>query len=211
FTRPWLPAGLYLVVVLLGLSLPAGKRMDYLLPAYAPAAVLAAVGLVGIARRLCLPTAFCLLLPLLVSVNLAYAYRTKFHESKSHWSDHAVAFTDRVQSIVRNETVLVLVRGKHPLTTLLGRHQGSYLTPADLKAADWLILPEQPNHAAAAVSEPLPLGFEILESRAVGRLGLYRAADAPPLEKLIELQRTIATYSADENPYHAPGTGYRDE
>lgn len=251
------PAALYLLIVLIGLSLPAGKRMDYLLPAYPPAAVLIAVlladlvrfrvfgaaavlGVVGmlinlmtaghvrrsdwiflagvgvvvgvcvrIERRRRLPLAVFAIVPLLLAVTLGRQFWTKFDEARERWSDRAVAFTNDVQRHVGlRATVLVIVRGKHPLTTLLGRHPGSYLTRAELGASDYVILPEQPDLKAELLSEPVPMGFETLETRELSVLGLYQKV---PVDRLVALQKQVGVWTFDENPYHAPNTIYRDE
>ncbi|MGC4032890.1 MAG: hypothetical protein QM754_14370 [Tepidisphaeraceae bacterium] len=251
------PAALYLAIVLLGLSLPAAKRMDYLLPAYAPAAVLIAVAAADVVRHRILGAFAVLAVPLLVAAVfvttnhrpvdfavpaivalaagvflvierkrpvpvavlaivpvvlvglLGKAQLTKSLEAKGHWSDRAVAFTKALRKAVRPEQSLVIInRGKHPLLTLLGRHQGSYLTPADLKNAEWVVLPEQPDLSPILLSDPLPEGFAEVENRPLVRLGLYRNV---PLDRLIAAQKACADWSPVENPYHAAGTVYRDE
>lgn len=259
------PAAVYLAIVLIGLSLPAGKRMDYLLPAYAPAAVLialfvadlvqfrlagaaAAVGLIGLSinesiwgsvrlsqpelkrhvdwpalalllviagvlllieRRRKVPLAVFIVVPLALAVTMGRQQMRRSLEAENRWSDHAVKFVKQVRRQVKDgDSLLVLVRGKHPLTTLLGRHPGSYLTPRDLAAAEYIIIPQQPDLQAELLSEPLPMGFAQIEDRPLSVLGLYRKV---PLDRLIAIQKEIATWTDVENPYHAPGTVYRDE
>ncbi|HEX8324681.1 MAG TPA: hypothetical protein VF595_12305 [Tepidisphaeraceae bacterium] len=259
------PAALYLAIVLIGLSLPAGKRQDYLLVTYPPAAVLLAVfvadlvrfrvvaaaalvGLVGVMinesvwlalrlnhsgitgridwpvlgavgvlavlafvveRRRRLPLAAFAVVPLLLAAMLGRQHWTKSIEAQSRWSDRAVAFAADVRRIVRpDQRLLVLVRGKHPLTTLLGRHPGSYLTRQDLAASEFVILPVQPDLQAERLSGPLPVGFETLETRELAVLGLYRNV---PIDRLVELQRRVGVWTAEENPYHAPDTVYRED
>ncbi len=226
--RTMLPAVLWMGIVLAMLSIPAGKRMDYLLPAYAPGAIVAAYGIMRfvswVARLLARSRgsldranhgsgyqAVAPVFPLLVAIALAYLHLTRFHESREHWSDRAVAFAETVRPIVGSEPCLVIVRGKHPIPVLLGRHQGSFLTPEDLSKAAWVILPEQPDRVAQAVSEPIPIGFETLETRALARLALYRTQDAGlSLDRLIEQQKQVGTWTKAENPYRAPGTVFRD-
>jgi hypothetical protein len=147
----------------------------------------------------------------LLSGLLAYRHLTRFHESISHDTDRTVAFVRQVRGIAKDDVLVVIVRGKHPIPTLLGRHQGDYLTPRDIAASTWVILPEQPDHVAAALSEPVPVGFETIGQRPHFRLGLYRTADfAPDYRTLIDLQRSVGEWSREENPYHRPGTVYRD-
>ncbi len=206
---PWMtPAVLWLGIVLVALSVPAGKRMDYLLPAYPPAAVLVAYVLTGVGtlRFASRPTPA---LPVLVAIGVAYVHLTRFEESEPHATDRTVAFVRKVRPIIGTDETIVIVRGKHPITTLLGRHHGSYLTPADLARAKWFVLPEQPGWAATASSEPVPVGFESSQTRPVARIGLY-PADGVDLDAVIAMQRRLGEWNREENPYHAPGTVYRD-
>ncbi|MGN6724635.1 MAG: hypothetical protein ACTHLZ_01835, partial [Tepidisphaeraceae bacterium] len=210
----WGFAAIYLLVILVCLSLPAGKRMDYLLPAYAPAAVLLAGIFTEIAGRLRLPAPALMLLPLALAASISHRYLKHFHESLERWSDHAVAFVNVVKHDVdlKQHQVLVIVRGKHPITTLLGEHPGSYLTRNDLARATYVITPEQPDWKPLAVSEPVPIGFETLETRKLARLGLYHFDPGHvPVDRLIELQKEVGTWTPDENPYQESGTVYRDE
>ena len=210
----WAFAAIYLIVVLACLSLPAGKRMDYLLPAYAPGAVLVSALLAEIALRLRVPQAVLMLLPVYLAVSISHRYLKQFHESIEHWSDRTVAFVNEVRHDVdlKHNRVLVLVRGKHPITTLLGENPGSYLTRADLAAAEYVIAPVQPDWHAVVISEPVPIGFETLETRKLAKLGLYHFAPGQaPVDRLVELQKQVGQWTPDENPYHEAGTVYRDE
>ena len=250
------PAALYLLIVLIGLSVPAAKRMDYLLPAFAPASVLVAlviadvvryrvltaaalvtavatalvmavgkhhavdaavpVGVVVAAmicyvieRRRAVPLGLLTVVPLVLAVLLGRIHLRKSLEAANRWSDNAVAFVDQVrQTVPTDAKLLVIVRGKHPLVTLLGRHQGSYLTPNDLATAEYVILPTQPDLSAVVTSRPLPIGFDVVEQRELSTLGLYRKV---PLDRLIAYQKACAEWTVTENPYHAPGTVFRDD
>ncbi|MDB5325457.1 MAG: glycosyl transferase [Phycisphaerales bacterium] len=265
FRRTAGAAALYLLIVLIGLSLPAGKRMDYLLPAYAPAAVLISLFVADLTRHrvfgaaalfglLCvalnegiwgairlsdhsvgghvdwlllavvlvvagvalliersrtIPLACFAAVPLFLAISLGRQHLKRSLEAQNHWSDNAVRFVSAVRKEVHDgDDLLVMVRGKHPLTTLLGRHPGSYLTPKDLAAADYVIIPQQADLTAEILSKPLPMGFAQIEERPLSALGLYRHV---PLERLIAIQKEIGTWTDVENPYHAPGTVFRDE
>ena len=205
---------LWLLVLIAGLSLPAGKRIDYLLPTFAPASYLAARLLVSVCRRASIPVVFAGLLPLWMSFTMARAHLTKFHEAQEHWSDRAVAFTRDVQTKVRdNESLLVIVRGKHPITTLLHRHQGSALDSRQLKDARWIVLPLIDTMARPVLqSELVPLGFEVLENRPTGVLGLFdmQSTEHPTIDELIAAQKRCGAWTFDENPYHAPNTVWRE-
>ncbi len=208
--RALLPAALWMVVAILLLSLPAGKRIDYLLPIYPPAAVMAAYGLAKLCGKrlsIALP-----ILPVLMAGLLSYSFLGKFHETKSHDSDRAIAFVNQVKQIVGNDSVIVINRGKHPITTLLGRHQGSYLTRDDLMAAKWIIIPQQREIQAEIISEALPTGFETVENRPHEPLGLYRnGAAGLSIDRLIELLKAAGEWKIEDNPYHEPGTVWRGE
>lgn len=207
-------AALWLLVLIAGLSLPAGKRIDYLLPTFPPAAYLAARLLVSACRRASIPVTVAGLLPLSMSLMLARAHLTTFHESREHWSDRAVAFAHDVRARVKDdESLIVIVRGKHPITTLLHRHQGSALDLTQLKAARWIVLPLIDTMARPLMqSELVPLGFEILENRPTGVLGLFdmQSADRPTMDELIDAQKRVASWTNEENPYRSPGTGWRE-
>ena len=215
--RRLLPIWLYLIVVLLCLSLPKGKRMDYLLPAYAPAASLIAIVAAAAIAQLPRPAEVMqpaiMLVPLYLAFSQSHRFRTQFHESIERWSDHAVSFVAAVrkQADPSQHRILVLVRGKHPITTLLGENPGSYLTHADLAAAEYVVAPLQDGWTPLVESDPVPVGFETLENRQLDRLGLYHfAPGTAPVDRLVELQKQVGTWTADENPYHEPGTVYRD-
>jgi 4-amino-4-deoxy-L-arabinose transferase-like glycosyltransferase len=209
-----LAAALWLVVLIVGLTLPAGKRIDYLLPTFAPASYLAAWLLVCTCRRFSVPVAVAALLPLWMSFTLARATLTKFHEARERWSDDAVTFARDVRSRVGDdEPLLVIVRGKHPLTTLLRRHQGSALDVGQLQRARWIVLPLIDTMARPVMqSELLPLGFETVETRTRGVIGLFdmQSPDRPTLEEVIAAQKQVATWTPEENPYRSPGTVWRE-
>lgn len=209
-----LGAAIWLVVLLVGLSLPAGKRIDYLLPTFAPAAYLAARLLVSMCRRVSIPVALAGLLPLWMAFTLGRANLNSFHEAREHWSDRATVFARDVRERVRDdEPLIVIVRGKHPLTTLLHRHQGSVLDQEQLKTARWIVLPLIDTMARPVTqSELIPLGFEVLENRPTGVIGLFdmRSTDRPTIEELVAAQKQVATWNADENPYRSRGTVWRD-
>ncbi len=203
----------WLIIVLACLSLPAGKRIDYILPAYAPASLLVAVFLVDLMRRLRVSIWLPIVAPVAMAMLLAYWHLTKFHESVHHFTDHAAAFVRDVRTRLKpGDRLLVLVRGKHPLPTLLGLHQGSYLTATDFLGDEYVIMPRQLDLKPLLESEPLPIGFDDIEKRTLAPLGLYYFPRSDtPIRRLIELQKQIGSWTQTENPYHVPGTVYRDE
>ena len=110
--------------------------------------------------------------------------------------------------------VYVLLRGKDPITTLLGLHPGSYLTRADLARARYVVTPERPEWAAELVAKsvPLPTDFDVIERRPLATLGLYRfTSGAVPVDGLVAIQRRVGDWTKEENPYHGPDTVYREK
>lgn len=210
--RVLMAPALWLSIVLIGISIPAGKRIDYLLPAYPPAAILAAVTLAQCVRKLgAHRLTIAMLAPLALAIGLAIHHLRHFHEAESHHSDRTIAFAQQVRAMVTGAPTLVIVRGKHPLVTLIGRHQGSYLTPATLAASQYVILPVTDVRAdPLARSEPIPADFELADPRPIVPLGLYRTNDLP-LETLVEHQKRLADWRRQDNPYRAPGTVFHDE
>ena len=207
-------ASLWLIVLLVGLSIPAGKRIDYLLPTYAPASLLAAWIAIEACRRVRVPIVVATLVPLALAIQLAHARLTKFGEARERWTDRTVAFCRDVRAKIGDDALVVIVRGKHPIPTLLGRHQGSLLTPDDLRRARWAILPTDATMATPTLaSAPVPSGFEVIESRPLRSLGLYdlRAPDAPSEDTLADEQRKCGEWTSTDNPYRAPGTVWRGD
>jgi len=147
-----------------------------------------------------------------LAINLSHRHLTRFHEAKSHYTDRATAFVNEVRSHVpARERLIVIVRGKHPLPTLLGLHQGSYLTRKSFVGPVFVVMPEQKDLSAVVMSAPLPIGFDDIEDRAVSRVGLYYfAAGDVPVDRLVALQKQVGAWTRTENPYHAPGTVYRE-
>jgi hypothetical protein len=218
-SRPWIntqaliPVAMYLLIVLILLSISAGKRMDYLLPGFAPASVLVAWLMLSVVRHLKLPTWLPVLLPLCLSIGLSYVFTTRFHESVYRCTDQAATFMHEVRGRVgANDRLLVMVRGKHPLLTLLGLHQGSYLSPHSFIGPLFVVMPIQDDLTPLIVSTPLPEDFNTRPDHSASLLGLYYfAAGDVPVDRLISLQKHIGTWSHADNPYRAPKTVYRDD
>ena len=56
------------------------------------------------------------------------------------------------------------------------------------------------------------MGFETLETRRLSMLGLYHfTPGTAPVDRLVAIQKAVGTWTSDENPYHTPGTVFRDE
>ncbi|HQY89853.1 MAG TPA: hypothetical protein PK402_14460, partial [Tepidisphaeraceae bacterium] len=166
----------YLVVILIGLTIPAGKRQDYLLPVCAPMAILAAWMMVEITKRIRLPISLTLFAPLALAGLLGYANVYRSLESRKQWSNHTLDFCAKAREIVGDDPLVIIVRGKHPLPTLMHRHYGDYLTPEILRRAKWAIIVEDDDFKAELVSGIVPVRFSVSgkEARSEGRIALYR-------------------------------------
>jgi 4-amino-4-deoxy-L-arabinose transferase-like glycosyltransferase len=200
-------AALWVIVILIALSLPAGKRMDYLLPAYPPAALLAAMWAARLRVGRVHAGPWLAGLAVVMSVVLTVNLHTRFPEARLGYSDAAKEFARDVRRVT-DEPIVVLVRGKHPLMALLSVHNGSLLTPTKLERARWVIVPVVEGLEPRMRSGPLPVGFDPLAQRGTGELGLY--GDELSLEQRIAAARQMADWTTTDNPYRAPGTVWKE-
>lgn len=212
---PMLAPAIYLVVILIGLTIPAGKRMDYLLPICAPMAILAAWTMVDLTRRLRLPISLTLIAPLALACLLGYTNLYRSLEYRKQWSNHTIEFCNQARKIVGDDPLVIIVRGKHPLPTLMHRHYGDYLTPSDLRNAKWAIIEEDDRFKPELVSGIVPIRFSVSgkNDNAEGRIALYRVniPGAPGYDELRQAIEKIRYWKVGENPYRADGTVWRDK
>ncbi len=213
--HPMVPPMLYTLVVLAGISLSAGKRIDYVLPAMLGSAIVAAFGLVTaadwVARRL--PALLATLAPLaragpaamaaLYALVVVYGFwtnDTKRPEVEFAWTNKAWAFAQQVDGIVGDDALVVLIRGKTPISTFLGRHHGNGVTDADFAASEWVLLPEVPGVAPVLASPPLPTDFARGHRSDLAVHALYRRADVPISVFRAERYRTL-DWTEGQNVY----------
>jgi 4-amino-4-deoxy-L-arabinose transferase-like glycosyltransferase len=196
-------ATLWMIVILVALSLPAGKRMDYLLPAYAPASLLAAMLLMRLRSRWWWMAA---LLPVMLATVLAVQLHRVFPEAVHHYTDNAKQFAADVRAYTRDD-VLVLVPGKHPLQLLLRQHQGSYVSMTQLREAKFVVVPVVEGIEPIVRSVPIPCGFDVVTKRELMELGLYD--ERLPIDKRIEAAERMNDWDTTKNPYRAPETVWR--
>jgi 4-amino-4-deoxy-L-arabinose transferase-like glycosyltransferase len=204
--HPLSPVILWLTVVIVGLSFSAGKRIDYLLPAYAPGAILAAWSLVALCKKFPRFGIWPATIPVLaMAAYLAHFNFTRWFEAKEHLTDHAIDFARQVRSIVGDEPLVVLTRGKDPLATLLHRHFGDGPDQAMLASARWAVLPLQETGDLRVVSEPVAFGFDTIDKRPRGRVALYRIEDlgSSSNETLGQLRSEMLTWTKLDNPYRS--------
>ncbi len=201
-------AGLWCVVVLVGVSLSSGKRVDYILPAMMPGGMMAAFFLTAVPERLALLrprlTPVATLLPVLAVVAYAAVVArnsvTRGVEASTGWTADAVTFAEAARNEIGDDDLLVLIRGKTPLPTLLGVHHGDGVTDADLARADWIITEVVPDRPAVLVSPALPSDFEPGTSSLAIPHGLYRRGDLTPAD-LHAARQNMLTWTTAENPY----------
>jgi 4-amino-4-deoxy-L-arabinose transferase-like glycosyltransferase len=170
------PAIMWIVLVVVAFSVAPGKRPDYLLPAYPAASILAAYGMIEVARRLRIPVVITAAAPLLFAVYLAHFELRRSPEAKSRQTQSLVAFANDVRRIVpADDRVVFLVKGYHPLLSLLRRHEGNRARPADLADGTWVIAPHDPAWPAHATSGTLPDVVQVAPKKMEpGRMSLYR-------------------------------------
>jgi 4-amino-4-deoxy-L-arabinose transferase-like glycosyltransferase len=175
------PAIVWVALAVVAFSIPPGKRPDYLLPAYPAAAILAAYGMVELARRVRIPApaAVAALAPLLMATYLAHWELRRSPEARSGYTRSLVAFTEDVRRIVpRDAKVVSLVKGYQPILSLLRRYDGNRARPEDLAPGTWVIAPRQHDWPAHATSGKLPDVVELGPKQIVpGEVALYRVGD----------------------------------
>jgi hypothetical protein len=204
---------LWLIVLLISFSIPQGKRIDYLVPCYVPAAILAAWVMTHIARRLRLPMQLVLAaVPLFAGWSI---YRFPLTETAEYTTRLKEFARDVRAAVPHDEPVLVLVRGKNPIGSLLGQHPGSYLSPQQLKDAKWAVVVQRPEYGPPVVASRQTVTIDFATQtpdKIRGIVALHRLDQpgAPTLEHLTADAKALADWGPAENPYRTPGTIWRD-
>jgi 4-amino-4-deoxy-L-arabinose transferase-like glycosyltransferase len=200
FRQVLTPAVLWGVLVMAFFSIPGGKRADYLLPIYPPAAIMAAFVLISAGSAIGL-TATRATVGVLV---LAWFYVSYPERRSVISSDGVETFVRVIQPIVNDEAMVVIGLGRyHPMLPLMGRIDGtipasSSLTKEELEqyrreiqAAQWVVLPMNLNQKWS----PRRTGTEIAlgNSSRTRRIGIFhvggpRSPTPADLEKIMYLQ-----------------------
>ncbi|MEM7808330.1 MAG: hypothetical protein AAF561_09490, partial [Planctomycetota bacterium] len=201
-------ATIWCLIVLFGVSFSSGKRVDYIFPAMIPGGLLAAWLLTTltstIARRL--PKLRPLIIALPAVAALAYGVVvarntiTRGVEAETRWTSHALRFVDQIRPLIDDDPLLVLVRGKTPLATLLGVHHGNGVTDEQLANASWVITEVIPGAHATRTSQLLPCDFKPGTLSVAKQHALYyreRLTD----DQLHSARRNMLTWTIDDNPY----------
>lgn len=134
-------------------------------------------------------------------------------------SVYAARFAKQARQIVGDDKVVMLVRSKSPILTLMGRHQGSYLTRSDFENAKWVIaerskfpgLNDSPQEKL--YSGKLDVDFGSIKGEGdiyKDRVGLYRIENGvPSVDQLIAIHRWVVDWTtANANPYRSADTGW---
>jgi 4-amino-4-deoxy-L-arabinose transferase-like glycosyltransferase len=145
------PVVLWTVLVMIFFSIPGGKRADYLLPIYPPAAIACAFLLVGAGAWLGISPVRAMVVVCLVGAYMNSHPATRRVAS----SDPIEQFAKKIAPLVRKETLVVVnVGGYQPLLPLLGRFNGTPPIPLDgdarlrwyteLANSHWVVMPVSP-------------------------------------------------------------------
>lgn len=176
------PVIVWTVLVMVFFSIPGGKRADYLLPIYAPAALAAAYLLVVAGSWMGVTP-----IRAMVATAIVTAYTvTHLERPRILPSDATEQFVTTIAPMIKKDPLVVVsVAGYQPLLPLLGRFDGT--PPIDkegnyramwlkqLANAKWVIMPKSARWLKpAAVSGDLPGGRE---GRII-QMALYRVGES---------------------------------
>ena len=136
-------------------------------------------------------------------------------------SVYAARFAKQARPIVGDDKVVMLIRSKSPILTLMGRHQGSVLTRADFEGAKWLIvertkfpkLIDSPQEAVRGGSGKLDVDFGSIKGEGdiyKDRVALFRIENGVPgVDEMISIHRWVTDWTTqDANPYRSANTGW---
>lgn len=142
---------------------------------------------------------------------------------KTNPSRYAAEFAAKAKQIVGDEKVVAIFRSKNPILTMMGRHQGSYLTRKDFEEAKWVIVerskfPELMDNKAFEVlvsgrvdveyGHVHDMDHKIMKDRVV-LLKIDKEKNIPDIEKLISIFVWVQDWTTDDaNPYRSPNTGW---
>jgi 4-amino-4-deoxy-L-arabinose transferase-like glycosyltransferase len=154
-----------------------------------------------------------------VRQTLAKIYNRDPKSTSTNPSVYAARFAKEAAQIVGDDKVVMIIRSKSPIMTLMGRHQGSYLTREDFQNAKWVIAERSKFRSLigtpqeALYSGRLDIDFgHIAEGGDIykDRVALYRIENGvPSVDEMISIHRWATNWTtADANPYRSPNTGW---
>ncbi len=174
--RQWLrhptgPATLWVFLTILFFSLSAGKRADYIAPAYPMAAILAGYWLAAVAPKHRVTPRRSAVIGTLVALGLCIYFMAGSPAAISGLGDNAAQFARRASRIVGDDPVAFIETGYNPLQPLMGRNQaGRVPTDEQLRVSPWIVVPYDPSLAdPVLLSRPIPE----VSGRQPALLGLY--------------------------------------
>lgn len=137
---------------------------------------------------------------------------------------YATRFATEAKKLVGDEKVVSIFRSKHPILTLMGRHQGSYLTRKDFEEAQWVIVErskfprlmdsEQEKLFSGKIDVEFghikELGHKIMKDR-VALIRIDKEKNVPSVDELIAIHLWAQDWTTDDaNPYRSANTGWID-
>lgn len=164
------PAILWVLLVIGFFMLSPRQRPDYLLPAFGPAAILAAYWLLVVGAKYRLTARKIGLAACGIIVGFCVYYWYFADAAQSQYGQNTIHFAAALKEIVRDDSLRVIDGGYNPLPALLG------VNPPYPVDANWLIQPmaNAGDQAPILISEPIP---------GVGKgaepMGLFRAEPNP--------------------------------
>jgi 4-amino-4-deoxy-L-arabinose transferase len=182
------PAILWMLLVMALLCVSGSKRLDYLLPVYPAAAVLAAATLMAAGSFLKMTTTRALLAVMVYAVFLSLNPERRGVLS----SDGIEDFATTIKPIINDDPMVVVgVAGYQPLLPLIGRFDGTIPMPTrngllpqqhehlleQIEHAKWAVLPLDENWQAQVASDEKKLIYTGDGVKPI-RLGLYHIGDS---------------------------------
>lgn len=178
--RRWLshamgPAILWIMLVLVFFSLSAGKRADYLAPAYPAGAILAAYWLVVVAARHGVTAVRAATAGLIVLAGVAAWQLLDSPAARSGTGQRIAEFADIASGYAGEQGVVFDRVGYNPLPTLMGVNQATDVPTEEMRrAGGWLIRPIGDGEFPIVASMPMPTGRT---GNRMTRMGLFRLSE----------------------------------
>ncbi len=151
-------------------------------------------------------------------------YKTTGQPGSTNPSLYATRFANEAKKIVGDDKVVCIIRSKHPILTLMGRHQGSYLTRKDFEDAEWVIVERSKFPALMDTPQEVlysgkvdvefghitQLGHLIMKDR-VSLIRIDKEKNVPSVDQLVAIHLWVQDWTTDDaNPYRSANTGWID-
>lgn len=150
---------------------------------------------------------------------IAHIYDPGHTSNGTNPSVYAARFAKEAKKIVGDDKVVMIIRSKSPILTLMGRHQGSYLARSDFENARWVIVERSKFPALmgtpqeALYSGRLDVAFgHITDGGDIykDRVSLFRIENGvPSVDEMVSIHRWVVDWTtSDANPYRSANTGW---